>query len=185
MVRNLAQVEFGQLGFASNGDFEDFITHYLIPQADKRIDSYCNHSFGTPTIGTWQLNGSGKSIMFLPPDKCPLIGVSAGTIDSSAITVSNLKIHDQFIEYDGGVFTAGKNNVTLKGSYGYATLPSDIEEASAMICANKINDMVRRKVLPDLFMKQESGATVVSATTFTKEIKESLESYVIKYIEIG
>lgn len=185
VVRMLAQVEYAQLGFQSNGDYEDFIQHYLIPQADSRIDQYCNHSFGTPTIGTFSLDGSGKSVLFLPTERCPLLGITAGSCDSTAIPVTALKVHEQYVEWDGGVFSQGKLNVTLAGSYGYTSRPADIESASAQICANMLIELVRKKVLPDLFKNTESGALVSSSKAFTSEIKDMLNPYVLKYVDIG
>jgi hypothetical protein len=184
-VRMLAQVNYEQLGFSSDGDLEEFITLYLIPASDKKIDSYCNHSFGTPTIGTWTLDGSGKSALFMPTERCPLLGLSAGTVGNVAIAVSNIKVHDQYVDWEGSVFTKGKKNVTLAGSYGYVSLPSDIENASAMTCANILNDMVRKRVLPDFFQKEDVSMIMVSPVTFTKEIKESLEGYVLKDLDTG
>lgn len=184
MVRMLAQVEYEQLEFNTNADLETFITNYLIPQADKRIDSYCNHAFGTLTVGTWTLDGNGKAVLFMPPERCPLLGVTAGSIDSVAFTAANMKVHDQYIEYDGGVFTSGKKNVLLSGSYGYTAVPKDIEHAAAIIGANMLNDMVRRKTLPDLF-KKEDVSVMLSMTALTKETKELLDPYVLHSIDIG
>ncbi len=185
VVRMLAQVEFNQLGFNSNGDFEDFIQHNLIPQADKRIDSFCNHSFGTPTIGTWSLDGTGNSVLFMPTERCPVIGISAGSINSSAVTVSSIKVHDQYLQLDGGVWSEGKKNVTLAGSYGYASFPNDVGWVSAQICANILLDMVRKKVLPDLIQREEGGVIITSTKSFNKEIQETLEPYVFTEVSTG
>ncbi len=185
VVRMLAQVEASQLGFSSNGDLENFIQHNLIPQADKRIDSFCHHSFGTPTIGTWSLDGTGNSVLFMPTERCPVIGISGGSIDSLAVTVSSIKVHDQYLQLDGGVWSKGKKNVTLAGSYGYAVFPEDVGAVSAQICSNMLIEMVRRKVLPDLIQREEAGVIVTSTKAFNKEIQEALEPYVYTEVSFG
>jgi hypothetical protein len=128
----------------------------------------------------------------MPPKYCPMIGFSAGSINNLAINISSLKVHDQYLELDGGIFPQGKQNVTLSGSYGYAEIPADVESTAAVICANQINDMVRKKVLPDLFHSISSSVggkqiayISISPTSFTPELQQGLDPYVFKDVNFG
>lgn len=190
LVRAYSQIACNQVGYSTTNDLDDFLDNNLIPHASKIIDNYVGHSFGTPTIGTLTFDGSGKAVLFLSLTYTPFIGVSAGSVDNVGITASDIKIHDQYLERVGGVFSKGKKNVTLYGSYGYSSLPSDIEFACAQLCANVLSDMVRRKVYPDLFMPMsanggEAGVLMANPKVFTTAIKEVLDPYKLTTIDIG
>jgi len=199
LVRYYSQVKYGQLGLASETVFNDFIGS-LIPRAEKIIDSYCNHNFGTPSFGTFTLDGSGKSLLFFPPKWTPLIGLNAGSVDSSAVTIGNIKVYDQYVRYDGGNFAEGKQNVVFYGSYGYLDenrvpiVPPDVSHVCAQLCANVLMDMVRRRVLPDMFLKvgmtgddtRITGYTLFAAPDiFTLGLQNSLNKYKITWVDIG
>jgi hypothetical protein len=190
LVKALSQIQYQQVGYASDSDYEDFINQNLIPHASKIIDSYVGHGFGTPTAGTFTYDGSGKEVLFLPINNSPFLGVSAGSINSVGVTASDVKIHDQYLELDGGVFTKGKQNVVFYGSYGYATMPSDIQFSCAQLSANMLSDMVRRKVYPDLFMPMsanggDAGVLMANPKVFTAAIKDLLDPYKLTSIDIG
>ncbi len=189
----LSQVSYGQVpAITSQADFNNYINGTLIPSAEKFIDSYCGHSFGTPTFGTLILDGNGKQVLFLPPENCPMIGVSAGSINSVAISpITAIHAHDQYLEYYNGNWTKGCKNVVIYGSYGYASMPRDVSYVCAQICANVLLDMVRRRMAPDLFASvaqgggQIFGSLWASPDVFTENLRKLLDAYAIKWIEIG
>lgn len=190
LVKYLSQVQFSQLGMSSEGELYNFISGTLIPQASKFVDSYVQRSFGTPTAGTFKFDGNGKDILFLPISHTPFLGVSAGSIGVNSLNTSKLKVSEQYLVLDGSIWTKGKQNVVLAGSYGYAAVPSDIQLITAQICANVLTDMVRRRVYPDVFMAmaQSGGDAQVlmsSSNILTKGIKEGLEPYKIMWVDIG
>ena len=190
LVKYFAQTAYSQIGMGSEGELNSFIAGTLIPQASKIIDSYTGSSFGTPTLGTWKFDGNGKAVLFLPIDKVPFLGVGGGSINSSAITVSQVKVHPQVLELDGSVWTKGKLNITIYGSHGYVSVPPDIQYVTAQLCANVLNDMVRRKVYPDVFMQMASSggdanALMASSAVFTKGLKDLCEPYRIMWVDIG
>lgn len=173
-------------------EFNSFINGTLIPQAEKFIDSYCGHTFGTPTPGTLTLDGNGKSVLFLPPKYCPLIGVGAGSIDNTAITpITDVHAHDQYLEYYNGNWNAGCKNVVIYGSYGYTSIPKDINYVCAQICANVLMDMVRRRMAPDLFSSVMEGrepafsSLWASPDVFTPNLQKLLDAYKITWVDFG
>jgi hypothetical protein len=201
-VRYLCQTQYDQLTeFTDDATFIAWMKGTLIPMCEKIIDSYVGHPFGTPSLGTFILDGSGKSSLFFPPKWTPLIGLSAGSIDSSAVNVDDLKIYDQYIRYSGGNFTEGKLNCVFYGSYGYLdkdrapVVPDDIKYVCAQLGANVIVDMVRRNVTPDLFrqvlMTRTSegarglGSMWASPYLFTTELKDICDKYRILWADIG
>jgi len=196
LVKYISQVEYQQLGFSTDAAFGTWLQGTLIPAAEKAIDSYCNHPFGTSAmgyqIGTFTLDGSSKELLLLPPKYCPMIGISAGSIDSVAISpITDIKVYDQHLIYENGIFTHGHKNVALSGSYGYATLPDDVSYVCAQLCANILLDMVRRKMAPDLFASAMAGgeggfsSLFAMPNIFQPQLKSMLDKYRITWLEIG
>lgn len=202
LVRALCQVEFDQTNFKTLGEagWNGFIGGTLIPAAERFIDTFCNHAFGTPSLGTWRLDGNGKDFLPMPPERQPLIGIGAGSVGAAGITVTDLKISNSFIQYDGGNFSTGKKNVVLYGSYGYldrngaAIVPPDVGFVCAQLCANVINDMVRRRKTPDLYMavmQSPTAADIKFRSIFNaphilpSPLQEVLENYRITWQDVG
>ena len=200
-VRYLAQTSYDQLTFKAGGEaaFNNFISGTLIPAAEKFIDTFCHHSFGTPSVGTWTVDGNGKSFLPMPLARRPLIGVSKVLVGGVDV-VGVAKVHNDFVELDGGNFSRGKMNVTVTGSYGYLNglgtpvVPSDISFVCAQLCANTVNDMLRRRLLPDAvmsIMKSPDAADVKfrgffnAPHIFPSQLQEVLENYRITWSETG
>lgn len=196
----MSGVQASQLGTMGSSwtqtQFDSFIQGTLIPEAERFVDSYCNHSFGTPTLGTLTLDGNGKEVLFLPPKYCPMLGIGAGSINSVAITASSIHCHDQYLEYHDNTFTEGCRNIVLYGSYGYVTMPKDIEFVTAQLCANILADIVRRKMAPDLFANilasagpqsyQSQFSTLFAMPdVFSPNLKQMLEPYKITWLDVG
>jgi hypothetical protein len=175
----LSQVIFEQLSFDTDSDYEAFIQDRLIPASMKVIDNYCNHNFQNNS-GTITVDGNGKSVLPIHNPYLPIITVSSVKIDNSTVT-TNIKTYETYIAYDGGTFTEDYQNVTITLTYGYATVPADIEYACAQHVANMLVELVRRKVLPD---KVASSFDVASQTpnVFTDDIKKILDKY--KYVDV-
>jgi len=198
----LCQTSFDQLNFKAGGEanFGSWIQGTLIPQAEGFIDTFCNHGFGTPSYGTWLLDGNGKTFIPVPLARRPLIGIGSLSIGGVAQSSGIIKVHNDFVELDGGNFSTGKLNVTMYGSYGYLNgqgtpiVPQDISFVCAQLCANVINDMVRRRILPDAFMAmlKSPEATDVKYRGFFNAphilpaaLQEVLENYRVTYSDVG
>lgn len=199
LVRFLAQAQFSQIKEADTlGALNTWIESYLIPEAEKLVDGYCNHSFGTPSYGTFTLDGSGKTSLFFPPKWTPLIGLSAGSVNGVGVTIGDIKVYDQHLRWAGSSFTAGKQNVTFYGSYGYLNknrtpiIPQDVEYVTGQICANMILDLIRRNKAPDFFATfleggggSEIGPLFAQPKIFSNNLKELLDPYVIIWVDVG
>lgn len=190
----LSQVAYDQLNFSSDALFGSYISGTLIPEAQKFIDSYCHHQFGS-VRGTLNFDGDGRKLLFLPPEYCPPLAVHAGSVGATAIsTVSDLKLHEQYIEWDGSTFTEGELNVELDMSYGYEDVPADIQYITAQISANVLNDMVRRRMTPDVMVQlggadQSAGgglkALFSQPAVLPPTLRDLLEDYKIRWVEMG
>lgn len=196
LVYYLSQISGVQLkGIGSDSALYAFIGTYLIPQAEKIVDGFCNHSFGTPTIGTWLFDGNGKNTLFLPPTYYPMIGVSAGSVNSSSIS-GNIKVYPQYLRLTSGNFLAGKQNVVIYGSHGYTAIPEDVTYATAQVAANMLVDMVKKNIAPDAFKQvlfsgsgQGGGENIASmfntSMILNNALKEILLPYQVNWVDIG
>ena len=188
IVEIAAQIKYQQL-FTSQSEYDGFVAGTLEPQARKVIDNYANHGFGSYS-GTWKLDGNGKDFLPMPPKYCPLISVSSVTVDGTAVT-SDIKTYDNYVVYDGGTFTDDYQNVTVIASYGYTSVPKDIEYVAGQLCANALREMIRSKMLPDLIVPslEADGAglsgIMMNPRIFTKELKEMLDKYVVNQTDMG
>ena len=192
IIKAYSGIEYKQLGFSTNELYGSFLLGTLIPQAQKILDVYCNHDFCDHPAGTITVDGTGKDYVIIPPAYSPLRGtlLNSVTIDSVSKTVSDFKIYDQYVVYDGGTFPKDPLNVVLVGTYGYSSVPGDVSYIHAQVCANALREMVRSKMMPDLIvplMEAEGasslGAILASPRIFTSELKGMLKNYV--YVDVG
>jgi hypothetical protein len=194
VVRYLSQVTYNQISLPDDAALNNFIQGTLEPAARQFIDTFCGHGFGS-YHGTLTLDGNGKNVLFIPPQYSPLIAIMAGSVSGAAISpISDLKVHDQYVEWYGGAFTKNYLNVVLEGSYGYASVPKDVMYACGQLCANFLNDIVRRRNAPDLFMsvlqnKSEKGMSLsslwASPAIMTKDIEDVLDNYRFYYVDVA
>ena len=190
LVRYLAQVQPSQ--FKELTDEAKLNAHVvaLITSAQLFLDDYCNHDFSS-TLEWFKLDGNGKDFLMLPPKYSPLISITNGSLNSVALDTTKLKVHDQFVDYEGGNFTSGKLNVVFQATHGYASVPSSIEFVCASLCSNVLVDMVRKNMVPDMFMQiLESGSGGVSSlwaspSYFTPPLKDMCDKYRIHWVDLG
>lgn len=201
-VRYYCQTQWDQLTeFVDVATFNNWIVGTLIPQAESLIDRYVGHPFGTPSLGTFVLDGDGRSTLFFPAKWTPLIGLGAGSVNGVGIAIGDVKVYDQYVRWDGGSFTSGKQNVVFYGSYGYLDknrtpiVPDSVKYVCAQLCSNVILDMVRRNMSPDLFRsillsrtsegEKGIGALWAAPTIFHDELKTMLDDYRIHWVDLG
>ncbi len=208
-VKYQGQVAYTQLRYlTTTALLDDYINGTLIPQAEHIVDTYVGRRDGTLrhfnphthiTTGI-SLDGSGKRILFIPPKYCPPIDI--GTVNINGVKVfartatnTAIKLYHQHIMYEGGRFSEGLLNVELLGTYGYTYVPEDVEYITTQICANVLLDMVRRYSADDVAATAPgmtdfstmfgSPAIFSSPTIFTKDMKNSLLDYKIRWMDIG
>lgn len=197
-----SQTAYTQLtNYADQPTFNNWLANTLIPAAEKTVDGYCNRSFGTPSYGTFVLDGNGKGWLPFPPKWTPLIGISSGSVSGVGISSGEIYVYDTYIRRDGSSFPDSKQNVVLYGSYGFLDyqrtpiVPVDITMVTATLCANWINDMVRRNVAPEIFRNlvfrqyqqntEELTSLFVLPMNFSQDLRNRLDPYRISWIDIG
>lgn len=201
-VYYMSQTAYTQLtNFADQTTFNNWLANTLIPAAEKTVDGYCNRSFGTPSLGTFVMDGSGKNVLFLPPKYTPMIGLSAGSIGGVGATMGNIYVYDKYLKREGSSFPSGKQNVVFYGSYGFLDkdrtpiVPTDVTIVTATLCANWINDMVRRNVAPQVFRNlvfrqyqqntEELTSLFVLPMNFSQDLKNRLNPYRVLWVDVG
>jgi len=157
LVNYLSQVEYDELtGFDAEADLHSFVEETLIPSAERTIDNFVGRRDGTLRhfnphySASILLDGNGKNTLWLPPKYCPPIDI--GTVNINGVEVfarsassDAIKLHEQYLDYDGGRFTEGKLNVELVGTYGYNAVPADVELICGQLVANVLLDARRRR----------------------------------------
>jgi len=184
-------------GLLSPGTLNNFVEGTLIPEAERVLDGYVGRREGTlrhfnpHNDQTVTLDGPGKRVLFIPTQYCPWLGLGTVNINGSAVgNVSDVKVHEQFVQYDGGVFSEGAHNIELIGSCGYALVPSDVEYITAQLTSNVLLDMVRRRVADnvvstDFATVQAALALFGGTNVFTDDMKANLKTYRIKWVDLG
>lgn len=207
LVAYLGQIAYTQLSYlTTTAMLNTFIDGTLIPQAERMIDTYVGRRDGTlrhfnPHYdSSILLDGSGKRILFIPPKYCPPIDIGTVSINGVEVfarsaTSDAVKLYHQHLMYDGAIFSEGLLNVELNGTYGYNTVPSDVEYMTGRMCANVLLDMVRRYSsddvaatapgMTDFSTMFASPAIFSSPTVFTKDMKDGLIDYKIRWMDIG
>lgn len=203
-VKFLAQVEYNQFNFDSDPDYEAFIDETLIPAAIGFIDNYVGHNFQSNS-GTVRLDGSGKEALhinrigmvdtgsgyetpkLLP---VPMMTITAISFNGVAKTVTDFQIYDEIIRYENNIFDAGRQNIVIEGTWGYASVPDDIRFVAAQLCANTLTGMIRSRMLPDIITPiltggGDVGALFSSPKVLTKSEKEILSRYIFREYAVG
>lgn len=204
-VTILSQVEYLQLGFADATTYNAWIDGTLIPRAQDIVDNYVGHNFGSNGPGTILLDGSGKEALHIsriglvddgfgyePPKllPVPMLSITAISFNGVAKTVTDFQIYDEIIRYENSVFDAGRQNIKIEGSWGYKSIPDDIEYVTAQICANLLTEMIRSLMLPDLITPILTGGGDIGILfrgpkVLTSNEKEILNRYRFREYAVG
>jgi len=198
-------VKYQQTGFSAEATFNNWLSGTLIPKAQEAIDNYVGHNFSSNT-GTIRLDGNGKEVIpisraglvdsgsgFYPPRllPMPLLSITSVSIDSGADVSSSCKAYDTHVAYENQTFCTGRQNVDIAGSWGYISVPHDIQMVTAQICVNALREAIRTRMLPDLITGvMEGGGKALNAIMYAPRIltaneKEILERYRYREIEVG
>jgi len=196
---------YQQLGFSTITTFNNWLNGTLIPKAEDMIDNYVGHNFRNNT-GTIDLDGNGLESLPItrlgqvdgaPPRLMPVFLISVGTVtideavDTGTNVYSSCKIYDTFIVYEDQTFCKGRQNIHIKGSWGYTSVPHDIQYVTAQVCVNAMREAIRTRMVPDLITSvMEGGGRLAEAIMYgprvlTPNEKEILERYRYREIEVG
>jgi len=196
----LSQINFEQLDFENLDLYNDWIGGTLIYKAMDFVDNYVRHNF-QETFGTIYVDGRGKETIHVTssgvvtkwPDgypefpigllPVPLMKVTGISIDGVAQSLTDFRTYNTHIAYrHGGVFCEGRQNVMIIATFGYGTIPHDIQYCTAQLCAHILADMVRMRKMPDLITPiLEGGGNLNmlfrSPKVLTSNEKEILNKY--------
>ena len=199
-VRFFAQIQFDQVGFENEADYDSFLNDILIPKAMDFVNNYCRHNF-QDNVGTIYVDGRSRETVHLTsagvvtqwPDgypefpiglmPVPLMEVTAITIDTVVQNLADFRTYNTHVAYRyGGAFCEGRQNVVIAARFGYGTIPHDIQYVTAQLCSNVLADMVRRKMLPELITPAlEGGGNLNLLFRSPMVLTENEKSFLNKY----
>ncbi len=119
-------ITYADLGLESEAALAS-LTEDLIGQASGIIDTYCGRDFALHEAVTERLDGNGRERIRLAGH--PLLSVTSVTLGSTPLDSASYEVRPGagiLERIDGGVWSAGRRNLTIVYSYGYATTPPAI-----------------------------------------------------------
>lgn len=119
-------ITYADLGLESEAALAS-LTDDLIEQASDTIDTYCERDFALHEAVTERLDGNGRERIRLAGH--PLVSVASVTLGSTPLDSPSYEVRPGagiLERIDRGVWPAGKHNLTVVYSYGYATPPPAI-----------------------------------------------------------
>lgn len=190
LVKVYSQVAYNQLGFTSTELYGSFLAGTVIPSMQKTIDNYVNHNF-LDNSGTIKLNGNGKDVLPVPSPYVPIKTLTSVKVDDVDVT-SEIKAYPAYLALGSGVFTEDTQNVEVVLSYGYDSVPEDIQFVCAEMAAKEVTELLRRKVTPDvvarLIMRDDDVKELPSfgrsGRVLTPELQEILNRYVYSNMDV-
>jgi len=174
-VKKYSQVQYTDLGFADDPNFESWITNTLIPAAEGYVDAYCGRDFNQNTV-TETYDGNDKNYLFLK--HYPVLSVSSVKVSGTAINNSDyIWKSSGLIKLKGDAkFPKGVGNIEVTYTYGYSSVPTAIDDVTARIAARILQIMVQNK-MGILVRVDEFKVQIADYRVITEDIKVVLERY--------
>ncbi len=119
-------ITYADLGLESEAALAALVED-LIGQASDTVDTYCERDFALHEAVTERLDGNGRERIRLAGH--PLLSVTSVTLGSTLLDSASYEVRPGagiLERIDGGVWSAGRRNLTIVYSYGYATTPPAI-----------------------------------------------------------
>ena len=112
-----------------------------LARATVVIDAYCGRDF-LRREETHLVDGSGRAAIFL--DDRPIIEVAELKVDDAPVDPESFRVYGDagYIRLVGertifmghpGIFTAGAQNVEVRGVFGFETVPPEVKEACVLL----------------------------------------------------
>jgi len=198
-------IQYQQLGFGTVTTFNNWLSGTMIPKAQEMIDNYVGHNFSSNS-GTITLDGNGDEALPItriglvdgsPPRllPLPLMTVTSVTIDGEANVSTGCQVYEDFVTYEDNHFHPGRQNVEIEGTWGYSSIPHDIQYCTAQICVNFLKEAIRSRMMPDMIAASITGVQPVdergivgvlrSPKVLTVNEREILDRYRYKEIEVA
>lgn len=185
VISALGQLTYSELGFEDQTSFDKEIMKAIL-EAQGMIDNHTRSAFAS-TTGVDVFDGNGGERYF--PKKAPIISVSkledrgVKTDDWTEISSDDYYVQEIFIRYPFG-FEVGVQNYQLTYTYGYATVPGDVEFVTKEVASRIMKREHQRK--QGAFAPSE-GFTPnleedVTKDPFDEALKAKLKGYVMPII---
>jgi len=198
------QVRYNQFKsiFTTEVIYNNWILGTLIPQAMAVVDEYVSHNFQSNS-GTLLLDGNGKPWLpmtregvvddgsgYLPMEILPVPLITVDSVTDNGTAVTDYKTYHSYIKNDDGVFQNDYQNVKIIGTWGYTSVPNDIQYVTSRMCANVLGEMLRMRNIPDIIKSIMDGSGGLAPLFYnpvimTKNEKELLIKYRYKEVQMA
>lgn len=159
---------------------DDVLLESLIGAASSYIATYCSREFGQVTE-TVTVDGNGRQKLFSP--FTPIISVAGVRVDGRVIpsktgygpNAAGFFNTDTMIMLVGPYsFTEGWQNIEIDLTYGYASVPPDVERA----CIELVISRYRARQRTDIMSQAMAGQSVTFAPdAFSRWARDVLSQY--------
>jgi len=151
----------------------------LIVRAMRMIDAYCGQTFSLSTSEIEYVNGSGSTIQKLSRRLVTLSLLRFLDIQNGDEIVSAIEIEDVFNknwwleagddkvplrnrigkDYNNGLlcFPEGSNNIEITGTWGYATVPDEVKDATCLTVETIYASQQSAGVMSNGFKSEDIG----------------------------
>lgn len=157
----------GWMGIAGTAD--DTLLERLITACSSFIQNWINRTIASQEYTETRNGNGGRSLSFL---NYPVTSVSSVLVDGREI--SGYVFSPTQLMLNGSCFTRGFQNVSITYMAGFATIPTDIEQACIELCALRYKERDRIGQMS----KSIAGEVVsFSQKDMSEDIKTLLQQY--------
>ncbi|HKM25786.1 MAG TPA: hypothetical protein VJY40_09135, partial [Corynebacterium sp.] len=153
-------ITYADLGLESEAALASLVED-LIEQASGIIDTYCERDFALHEAVTERLDGNGRERIRLAGH--PLVSVTSVTLGSTPLDSTSYEVHPGagiLERIDGGVWSAGRRNLTIVYSYGYATTPPAIAGVVEDLVVGALTNAARNRAVKGASSMSMDGYSV-------------------------
>jgi hypothetical protein len=138
-------IPYADLGLESEAALASLVED-LIGQASDILDTYCERDFALHEAETERLDGNGRERIRLAGH--PLLSVTSVTLGSTLLDSASYEVRPGagiLERIDGGVWSAGRRNLTIVYSYGFTTPPAAITGIVEDLVAGALTHAARNR----------------------------------------
>ena len=159
------------------GSNEDALIARLITHASTRIVEEAQTPLVTTTVSQ-RFSGRGHvrlTLPYQPVQSVALVQVDGVTIPAATPPASGYWLEDGTLYLTGYAINRGLKNVLITYTFGYATVPSDLEQACLEMIALSLK---RDRKEPGVSSKGLAGEQIsLTTTALTASIVETIQNY--------
>ena len=163
------------LGLAS-GNADEALLGRLITAASGFIENWCGRKFVSQAYTETRDGPGGSRLIFA---HSPVTVVASVVVDDIAIPAGTPGYHftDLMIDLSGYRFTAGRQNVALSYTAGYAVIPAELEQACIELCAFRYRELDRIGI-------SSKGMAGESTSFVIKDVPDSVIAALVPYRKV-